>query len=210
MLLGWLFGYGGGPTEPPPPLPEPLWDKAQFVVDTFYRVHCPEHRSRSAGICAAVAAKHLTLEQAIDRLCKKYAANSADWCGDNATALVKYRLERFYLTYDPASLDKVPGLVEHVRSERFSLDEILGRMIEKYSGQGAKVASWSGEYPLALRGPEPDAAPGPLASPKQSSQRYQPGDTITGVIDGRVLQGTVEKWEGNALTVTFEMPLQVT
>ena len=80
--------------------------------------------------------------------------------------MVKYRIDRFYLTYDPSSLDKVcahvmpmrpkthaqtPDLVNHICSGKYPFNVVLNKMCARFADQGAVLANWGDDYPIAMR-----------------------------------------------------------
>eukprot|EP01059_Diplonema_ambulator_P037210 TRINITY_DN9711_c0_g2_i2.p1 TRINITY_DN9711_c0_g2~~TRINITY_DN9711_c0_g2_i2.p1 ORF type:complete len:206 (+),score=51.52 TRINITY_DN9711_c0_g2_i2:36-620(+) len=192
-MFSWLTG-GGAPDVPK----VKVYDRTRFLLDAFYTLYCPEEAHEIDELCHAVQSKVYSLDEVATKLCERFAKKGAvgkEWVGEQPSALLKYRFDRFYLTYDPSSLDKCPDLVEHVRSGRYPLTVVLNKMCTKYAAQGATMANWIDEYPKAMRTERTNE---PIEVLEQKV-----GDKVNAIINGKLVEGTVTAGDKGTFTVTF-------
>eukprot|EP01061_Rhynchopus_euleeides_P030061 TRINITY_DN498_c0_g2_i2.p1 TRINITY_DN498_c0_g2~~TRINITY_DN498_c0_g2_i2.p1 ORF type:complete len:505 (+),score=190.75 TRINITY_DN498_c0_g2_i2:83-1597(+) len=107
-MFSWL---SGSTTEAKDPVVvERKYNRTRFLLEAFYSLYCPDLDQEVDELCVAVDSKLFTLDEVVNRLCSRFEDRGAileDWTGPQPKAVIKYRIDRFYLTYDPPSLPKV-------------------------------------------------------------------------------------------------------
>eukprot|EP01061_Rhynchopus_euleeides_P030059 TRINITY_DN498_c0_g1_i1.p1 TRINITY_DN498_c0_g1~~TRINITY_DN498_c0_g1_i1.p1 ORF type:complete len:198 (+),score=53.17 TRINITY_DN498_c0_g1_i1:83-676(+) len=194
-MFSWL---SGSTTEAKDPVVvERKYNRTRFLLEAFYSLYCPDLDQEVDELCVAVDSKLFTLDEVVNRLCSRFEDRGAileDWTGPQPKAVIKYRIDRFYLTYDPPSLPKSDDLVQHVVTNRYPLTVVLTKMCAKFENQGAVLANWVEDYPVAMRKPVGEAAP---------EKTYKEGDSLMAVIDGRIIKGKVIASAAGEFTVKF-------
>eukprot|EP00754_Rhynchopus_humris_P005522 Rhum_TRINITY_DN12749_c1_g1::Rhum_TRINITY_DN12749_c1_g1_i1::g.54140::m.54140 len=193
-MFSWLSSEG----LPHGERPDRYYSKARFVLDSFYSLYCPDLADEIDELCVAVDAQTYTLDHVLTKLCERFQLKGpqvSDWTGEFPAAVVKYRIDRFYLTYDPSSLDKTPDLVNHICSGKYPFNVVLNKMCARFADQGAVLANWGDDYPIAMRQP--------LGTPFPAATERKVGDEVKSVIDGRLYQGRVQATEDGSFTVKY-------